>query len=1540
MPTEASRPCSLDLQVHGPAQFDRADRDGCAARHAQAVRQHRDHLGGAGRLAVGVQLERAHLLRAAGRVDLQQEAAAHLEQAGVDQQRAAERRGVAHLQAAVDAAGDDPQRAGHGQRLEDRQVEHRGGAQFHAGVGNDDAEVALQVQRAIQQFEVAVAHQGHVLAGPVRLARRRGRDGEGVEVDLVAEFGGDVVDDVLFQRVDHQVEVGVELGEVAQVDAGAHLHAQGDAVADRQQAGGMRLQHEAAAADAHVDVGEGRDADVLVGREVDHAVHVDQPEQVELDLARDAQELAGVGQDDRLFRIAGRDRVAGLLHVGRARLGPVALREVDRGERRAHRHVGVVAHRAGVGVFRELADAQREAGAGVDVQRHVRCLHGHAGHADQADHVDAGLRRQVDADVDAFRRDHQFLGDDDADVQVLDGQADGAGVRVVGGGDAVVAVGVAPVAAHADEAEGVVDADRQAGDGGLGAVGQGDLLRALLGEGHRGGQLDEAGQVDLRVADLGLHDLLVEVDDHGVVAAGRQRQALDVDHAVVVEVFLGGQDAVVVLVLGEVGEARLVVDRRRAEQLQDAVADRAQRGHHEGVDVDFDVVRLDGQQVLVDADQAGGADGRLGRDELGRVLLHARDRRGERRRHDRQAEVHVVQHQAHRALVDLVGQQVEVGTVRAVAVRAADAGKAGQVGAGQRQRGDAQRQRVRDGNAESAVQAFDQRAQAAQVHHHVVFLALAEGERTTQVQEFGDLDLGHADVDADDLGAGEVQVDRVAAGLHRVPHRVAGVGGGEAGSEVRGGAHQPACRLAAGVHVDRDVFRAQLEHVTEAVGGQAVRVRLEREELLRVDHLGEAALGLHHRQRDVQVLHAEAGQVVLLRERPREVRAAGADEQVDVGGAEAHALELDVVHARVVAGDADDALDAVQDGVGRRAEQRLHQRQFRRQAGVHRAGEALAEIQLEVAVQVDEVAEFQRQVRQFDRAEQRQVEVRVEADRDVEVLREVQRALQEVQAGEVDVRQVAERGQAQARQEAGDVEVRQVQVGQAGQAGHAQVGQRQAQVRQPRQVRHHEGEVERGQRQREQVEHADLGFHADAQHRFALVEGVAQAGGPDGDRQAATRLLAPVDVDRQRVVGDHAGVELQHQVVRFEREERVGADQACEIGGRFQGEEADAVDVDAGRDRRRDHRQGEVEVVDLQADLVAADVDAGERIDVQAHHHERFARHGGFEAEQVVGDAGQVAALEGEAAFQFHQAGDLRRRVADRGLDDLVVEVQQHRRAAGFHLVAVGVRGVGEVDADAGLAAVADADADVVERELDDVAEADEADALAVRLQRREFGALRDQGIQRVEHRLEHRQAEVEIQHREADGVGVHHPVAEVVLGPVRAADADEGLDVVAAELHARGLHVLELDAQRAIDGELGGRAAAEGEVAGEEHELRDGEHGVGDARLDHAFGELQGDGVATGGDQQACRAEALDEIDDRGDVVHALPAAAPVDVDGDVVAFQLEVVAAAGHQELVGRGAERGEARQLDASSTSASSRPGRGRRRPAPGRTRRPGP
>ncbi len=273
--------------------------------------------------------------------------------------------------------------------------------------------------------------------------------------------------------------------------------------------------------------------------------------------------------------------------------------------------------------------------------------------------------------------------------------------------------------------------------------------------------MQHTAQVDLGIADFGLDDFFIEIDEDHVVAAGWQRKTGTVDlpvlvtvfaqlqnpvaigvfariqTKVVVQVFAQIQNTVEIDVLCEIFERRtfLEVDGWRAEQLQGQVHRGRRIRDQEGVDVDFHIKQLCRQNSLVNAHQPGTFNAGLRRHPHGRVLLQLRRHGEDHGLEDGKAEVHVVDFKAHCAGVDVVQDAVlvQVGTV---AVRTADTSETFQVGTTQRHGLDVEVDVVQV-YARHITDVVEQWAQATRIDLDVVDLALAESQRATQVHKVG-----------------------------------------------------------------------------------------------------------------------------------------------------------------------------------------------------------------------------------------------------------------------------------------------------------------------------------------------------------------------------------------------------------------------------------------------------------------------------------------------------------------------------------------------------------------------------------------------------------------------------------------------------------------------------------------------------------------------------------------------------------------------------------------------------------------------------------
>ncbi len=562
------------------------------------------------------------------------------------------------------------------------------------------------------------------------------------------------------------------------------------------------------------------------------------------------------------------------------------------------------------------------------------------------------------------------------------------------------------------------------------------------------------------------------------------------------------------------------------------------------------------------------------------------------------------------------------------------------------------------------------------------------------------------------------------------------------------------------------------------------------------------------------------------------------------------------------------------------------------------------------------ITQAQVHVRHLQAAVQDQANVRIEADGDVQVLDVLDRALEEFRGAGHVRDQVADGGEIQAGEQAAGIRQLQVQVEDAG--------------------------VDL-----EQVENADARAQADVQGHRVVIEGMGLAAAAHGHGEATALHGTEVDETGRHGIVAHlheADVEAQLHVIGFQGDERIGAHQARGFRRGLDTEEVDRQRLRAGAKHRTHHGQGQVEIIDGEADgilvgrILAVDdavmvdvgtigtVDAGKAVDILSDDDQRLAGRndaGGGGNDEL--HLRQGALLEGHRAAQRKDAGDVGGKHAHRRLDDGVVVVQIDRRAAGFNGIAVPGIAVtihGEIGDQAILVALVDAHPHVFEGKLEEVLEADEADVGGSGLQRHEAGLGIDRGGQRIADDVlgggaEHAHAEVEITNPEADGIGGQiigvDPAVAVDIGR-GATDADEGVDVIGAEFDAVELGPVDLQVERPAHGQFHRAAHAEGKVTGKVDELGHHQQGVMQLGLDKgALGIVDQHRVGAGLHQQAAaRGKALLEIHHRPQAGAAHPTRAPVGADLDVLAKDFKDALAAGHQEFRRVGGNRRHRRQL----------------------------
>ena len=274
-------------------------------------------------------------------------------------------------------------------------------------------------------------------------------------------------------------------------------------------------------------------------------------------------------------------------------------------------------------------------------------------------------------------------------------------------------------------------------------------------------------------------------------------------------------------------------------------------------------------------------------------------------------------------------------------------------------------------------------------------------------------------------------------------------------------------------------------------------------------------------------------------QRGAEIRVAQADEDTDVAAAEAHALVGDVAQRGEVVRQAAQRLQAGEDGVGGIPEQTPDQRQLARQAGAHVGRERLPQVELEIALQVDEVINVDAQIRQFYRAEDA-----IDADLQVDVLEEVQPVAQPLRRRERQVRDQtghhlqADRGRQDRRQR--QIPQTQREVWQFGHAEELDIRERQREGRQRGEQRVKFGEVDRQVAEIDvgQIEQIQVGQCRQAGQRQArelhaplrpAVDQVAQA--CNAELGQFQREAGQADIRQRRQAGEGDRRELQLPVV-------------------------------------------------------------------------------------------------------------------------------------------------------------------------------------------------------------------------------------------------------------------------------------------------------------------------------------------------------------------------------------------------------------------------
>ena len=627
----------------------------------------------------------------------------------------------------------------------------------------------------------------------------------------------------------------------------------------------------------------------------------------------------------------------------------------------------------------------------------------------------------------------------------------------------------------------------------------------------------------------------------------------------------------------------------------------------------------------------------------------------------------------------LAGHEATVAqNVIAGAVGPANTGKAFQVGAAQRHRLHIQVDVV-EVHAGDIADVIEQGAQATRIDLDVVNLALAESQRAAQVHKVGQRNLGQADVQAHDRRAVEVKGDRLFAGAHHMAFALGDLGRQHGGVNhlaahvpVDGQRAEQIEPLAAVVVLERDITAQDLQEVAKAISAQLISGRLDGGDVLdgvTKQRVQDARQGRRvHADGQVQVLHAKADQALISQWLAEVGAPAATDEQIDIAGAKGRSFVADALEDGEVFIEAQQALNHIdvrkdlggQVAVGHGFEQGLgaHVEQFVHQATEHRVdacvsvgGEGVAQGQLEIALEVNEVGKVERQVRDLDRAGDA-----VDADAQLHVLERVLDAVQ----------RVAQPARCGGR----DAEIKVHQLRQI------DLGDQIAGIREL------EGEVKGRCVDLEQAKQAQIGLHADAHLKGIELSHADRAVRTHRDVHARrTTIVDRGEVDkgqRQRVTVGDGEVQAKANILRVERHPGVGTHQTGVVG---RGGDADEGELVHGlaHERGVGHDQTEVQIGNGKADGVfigglvlevavaigigqVRSVDASEGRDVAATQHQ------GLDANHAArhGDAGNVdvsvhgATLEGDAAFERQHIGNVDAGVTDGGGQHVFPEVQQH----------------------------------------------------------------------------------------------------------------------------------------------------------------------------------------------------------------------------------------------------------------------------------------
>ena len=135
----------------------------------------------------------------------------------------------------------------------------------------------------------------------------------------------------------------------------------------------------------------------------------------------------------------------------------------------------------------------------------------------------------------------------------------------------------------------------------------------------------------------------------------------------------------------------MVIDGRRAENLNRSIYIRTSLRDDEGIDIDVNIMRFNSHDGIVNSHQHGVTNMRFCRNEVRRYLVSPGNGENRRGLHDCKTKVHIIDHQTNGAVIDVVQQPIWYTSLAvwaklifAISVGSTDSGKTCKVGATQR----------------------------------------------------------------------------------------------------------------------------------------------------------------------------------------------------------------------------------------------------------------------------------------------------------------------------------------------------------------------------------------------------------------------------------------------------------------------------------------------------------------------------------------------------------------------------------------------------------------------------------------------------------------------------------------------------------------------------------------------------------------------------------------------------------------------------------------------------------------------------------------